>query len=77
VVTSPSVLRKFNVEADFLAPLKLDHPTVVDHQLDRPVADGLEGLPELPEERWRQREIVIWVGVVVSRNGRVSAHDPI
>ena len=43
----------------------------------RSTAFRLEGLPELPEKRWRQREIVIWAGVVVSRKGRVSAHDPI
>jgi hypothetical protein len=40
-------------------PLELPYPTVVDHQLDRPVANGAQGQAELPEERWRQRERVV------------------
>ena len=43
------------LEADFLTSLELDDSPVMNHQLDRAVADRLEGLPERVEQRWRQR----------------------
>jgi hypothetical protein len=46
-------------ETDFLMTLELHHPAVVDHQLDRAVPDRTKGLPELPEERLRQRQVVV------------------
>ena len=54
----PSVFRKLMIEADFLPALQLHHPAVVDDQLDGPVADRAEGLPELPEERRRERQLL-------------------
>jgi hypothetical protein len=36
-------------ETDFLAPLELHYAAIVDHQLDCPVADGLQGLLQLPK----------------------------
>ena len=62
-------IRNFIIEADFLVPLQLHYPAVVDHQLDRPVADGAEGLAELSEERRRQRERVVWAGLGARREG--------
>ncbi len=42
---------KSNIEADFLTSFQLHDPAVVNHQLDRPVADRPEGFPELMEQR--------------------------
>ena len=63
VVTASALVRNFNIEADFLVPLQLHYPAVVDHQLDRAIADGAEGLAELSEERRRQLERIVWAGL--------------
>jgi hypothetical protein len=70
-------LRNFIIEADFLVPLQLHYPAVVDHQLDRAIADCAEGLAELPEERRRQLERIVWAGLGARREGNVRSHDPI
>jgi hypothetical protein len=62
------------VEADFLPPLQLHHPALVDHQLDRPVTDGLESVPKLPKERRRQRNRDLRGGGMISRPGSMHAH---
>ena len=38
------------LEADFLSPFQLHYPPVVNHQLHRPIPNGLEGIPELSQE---------------------------
>jgi len=43
----PPGIAKLNIEADFLVPLQLDYPAVMDHKLDRAVANGLERLAQL------------------------------
>ena len=70
-------LRNFIIEADFLVPLQLHYPAVVDDQLDRPIADGAKGLAELAEERRRQLERIVWAGLSARREGSVRSHDPI
>jgi hypothetical protein len=47
-------LRSALLEADFLTPLQLHHPAIVDHQLDGPIADRAERPHQLLEERSRQ-----------------------
>jgi hypothetical protein len=42
------------LEAHFLPPLQLYYAAVVNHQLDRPIADRLERLPQLPKKRRRE-----------------------
>ena len=68
---------KSNIKADFLASFELDHPSVMDHQLDSAVADGSQGLTELVEERLRQSEPVSADGVCWCRGTRLRAHEPI
>jgi hypothetical protein len=70
------LLPNFMLEADFLASFQLYHPPVVDHQLHRPVTNGLEGIPELSQERRWQGERVLRAGTGV-RPGRVHSHKPI
>jgi hypothetical protein len=53
----PSVICNFMIYTDFLTQFELDHTAVVDHELDGAVADRLERLPELLEQRRRQREL--------------------
>ena len=59
---------KSNIEADFLTSLQLHDSAVMDHQLDRPVANGLKGHTELPEERWGHWQVVASAGVGPGRN---------
>jgi hypothetical protein len=54
------VFRNLSIEADFLAPLQLHYPTIVDHQLDRPKADRAERLPKLSHEGRGERQIIVW-----------------
>jgi hypothetical protein len=44
------VLRKLSLETDFLVPLELHHPAVMDDQLNGAIADRAERLPELLEQ---------------------------
>jgi hypothetical protein len=61
VVVLPSLVCKSNIEADFLTSFQLHHPPVVDHQLDRSVADGPEGLTQLPEQGGSVSSATGWV----------------
>jgi hypothetical protein len=58
-VLYPTVFRNHSIEADFLTPLQLHYPTIVDHQLDRAEADGAERLPQLPEEGRGEWQIIV------------------
>jgi hypothetical protein len=71
------VFCNFRIEADFLVPLELHYSAVMYHQLDGPIADGSECLPELLEQGLGQRQRVVWPGMRAHREGRELAHDPI
>lgn len=73
----PTGVRKLSVEADFLTPLELHYPAVMDHELDGAIPDRAQGPLELTEERRRQRERVVCSGLMSRREGWVLGHDPI
>jgi hypothetical protein len=65
------------VEPYFLASLELHDPPVVDYQLDRALADRVEGLPKLLEERRGERQPGVVAGIGSWVFGRTQRHDPI
>jgi hypothetical protein len=76
VIALSLLLGNFMLEADFLPPFQLYYPSVVDHQLDRAVPNGLEGIPELSQEQRGERKRVGSAGAGI-RPGRVHGHNPI
>jgi hypothetical protein len=61
--TSATVVRAIGIEADLLTPLELDDTPVMDHELDRAVADCLQSFTELPEQTGGQRQRLFWTGL--------------
>jgi hypothetical protein len=61
------------LEADFFSSFQLYHPAAVDHQFDRPIADGPQRIHQLPKEQGRQGNRALVAGVQAGRQGRVSS----